>query len=310
MPSTASEPQALTLYAQMVLIRVLEEELQKLCDIGEGADLHFNKGQEAIAVGVVAALRPTDYVVAHHRTIAHAIAKRVPLEPLVAEVLGLPGGLCGGRAGEMHLSDPPHRFMFSFQLVGTCVPVAAGLAWAVKNYQKTDDIVVVFHGDAATSNGQWHEGLNLAAVQKVPLLLICENNGLAGNVTPKYYQPVPWVEERVSGYGIRHCRIDGNSVQGVYDAVQQVGAAIRQMGKPFFLECMTTRLSKHKQGQGDIRSKEELAELALRDPLLQEARRLGLPHEQSDDVFCEAEEQVELAIAAARGEVVEAGASG
>lgn len=292
------------LYRQMVLIRTLEEELQKLCDIGQGADLHFNRGQEAIAVGVCAALRPTDYVVTHHRTIAHAIAKGVPLETLVAEVLGLPSGLCGGRAGEMHLSDPAHRFMFSFQLVGTCVPVAAGLAWAVKNYKKTDDIVVVFHGDAVTANGQWHEGMNLAAVQRVRLLLICENNGLAGNVRPEDYMPVDHVHRRATGYGITAGMVNGNEVAEVEIAARAAADWVRTKQRPYFLECNTTRLSKHKQGQGDIRSKEELAELALRDPILQEARRLGLTHEQSDDIFCAAEEQVEQAIAAARGEVL------
>jgi pyruvate dehydrogenase E1 component alpha subunit len=292
------------LYQQMVLIRVLEDELQKLCEAGEGADLHFNKGQEAIAVGVCAALRPTDYVVAHHRTIAHAIAKGIPLEPLIAEVLGRPSGLCGGRAGEMHLSDPAHRFMFSFQLVGTCVPVAAGLAWAVKNWKKTDDIVVVFHGDAATANGQWHEGMNLAAVQRVPLLLICENNGLAGNVRSEHYLPVDHVYRRAGGYGITSGLVNGNQVAEVEIVARSAVDWVRTEQRPYLLECITTRLSKHKQGQGDIRSKTELAELALRDPILQEARRLGLTHEQSDALFCEAKEQVERTLAAVRGEAV------
>ena len=291
---------SLELYKQMVLIRVLEEELQKLCDIGEGADLHFSRGQEAISVGVMAALRPTDYVVGHHRTIAHALAKGVPLKPLVAEVLGRPGGLSQGRAGEMHLSDPTHRFMFSFQLVGTCVPVAAGLAWAVKNYKKTDDIVVVFHGDAATSNGQWHEGLNIAAVQKVPLLLICENNGLAGNVTSEYYLPTRCVSERMRGYGLTGAVVDGNRVDGVMAAAQGAAQIVREEGRCFMLECMTTRLSKHKQGQGDIRTAEELAELAKRDPLLYEEHRLGIDPERKAQLLAEAESQVRVAIDAAQ----------
>ena len=289
-------------YNAMVLIRVLEEELQKLCDTGEGADLHFNKGQEAIAVGVCAALRPTDYLVTHHRTIAHALAKGVPLKRLVAEVLGRPGGLSQGRAGEMHLSDPTHRFMFSFQLVGTCVPVAAGLAWAVKNYKKTDDIVVVFHGDAATANGQWHEGLNIAAIQQVPLLLICENNQLAGNVRPEHYLPTKCVSERMRGYGLTGAVVDGNRVDGVMAAAQGAAQIVREEGRPFMLECMTTRLGKHKQGQGDIRSKEELAELAKRDPLLYEEGRLELGADRIQQLREEALRGVREAIEAARGE--------
>jgi len=282
-------------YKQMVLIRALEDRLQELCLQGEAGDLHFNKGQEAISVGVCAALKETDYIVVHHRTIAHAIAKGVPLEPLVAEVLGKSGGLCGGRAGEMHLSYPPARFMFSFQLVGTCVPVAAGLAWAVKNYQKTDDIVVVFHGDAATSNAQWHEGMNIAAVQKVPLLIICENNGLAGNIRPGYYQPVDHVYRRARGYGITSVRVDGNKVAEVFDAVLSASKWIREQSQPLFLECDTTRLCWHKQGQRDVRSPAELGELAKRDPLLQEASRLGLSHTEVNRIRSEADKLVDTA---------------
>ena len=256
------------LQQRMLVIRCLENKLQELCNTGViKADLHFSTGQEAIPVGVCAALRDTDYVVTHHRTIAHAVAKGIPLVPLIAELVGNPDGLNGGRAGEMHLSCPDKRFMFCWQLVGTCLPVAAGLAWAVKRYLKTDDIVVVFHGDAATANGQWHEGLNLAAVQKVPLLLVCENNRLAGNVGPEHYLPVTQVAERAAGYGVEARTIDGNQVDEVLAAAREAAAYVRGNSRPFLLECMTGRLGKHKQGQGDLRSPAELERLAARDPL-------------------------------------------
>ena len=260
---------ALGVEEQIYVIRTLETKLQSLCNSGAcRADLHFSTGQEAISVGVISALRPSDYIVVHHRTIAHAVAKGVPLGPLVAELLGKPSGINGGRAGEMHMSHLPSRFMFSFQLVGTCVPVAAGLAWAVEHFLKTDDIVVVFHGDAATANGQWHEGMNLAAVQKVPLLLICENNHLAGNVRPEDYQPVDAVRIRAISYGIQSRYVDGNDVQKVIAAAQDAAHYVRTERRPLLLECDTTRLGRHKQGQGDIRTAEEIALLALRDPLL------------------------------------------
>lgn len=251
----------------MLLIRAVEDKLQSLCLEGLAGDLHFSRGQEAISVGVCAALRDTDYVVTHHRSIAHAIAKGVPLELLLAEVLGKPTGMNGGMAGEMHMSYPPKRFMFSWQLVGTCIPVAAGIAWAVKNYLKTDDIVVVFHGDAATANGQWHEGVNLAAVQNLPLLLVCENNHLAGNVRPEHYQATQGVLERMRGYQLVGVLVDGNNVEKVHQMAQRAVEWVRSEQRPFMLECNTTRLGRHKQGQGDLRSKEEMAELALRDPL-------------------------------------------
>ena len=256
-----------TLTEQMVLIRAVEDQLQELCLQGLGADLHFSKGQEAICVGVCAALRETDYVVTHHRSIAHAIAKGVPLEPLIAELLGKAEGMNRGMAGEMQMSYPAKRFMFSWQLVGTCVPVAAGLAWAVKNYLKTDDVVVVFHGDAATANGQWHEGVNLAAVQKLPLLLVCEDNHLAGNVRPEHYQPVDSVHQRMSGYGLSGITVDGNDVDEVYEQAKRALSIVRHYQEPYMLECDTTRLGRHKQGQGDLRGKDEIARLAERDPL-------------------------------------------
>ena len=261
-------PSLATVEEQMTLVRMLESSLQRLCDEGAlAADLHMNMGQEAVSAGVIAALRPTDYVVAHHRTIAHAVAKGVPLGPLVAELFGRANGLCGGMAGEMHLSHLPSRFMFSFQLVGTCLPVAAGLAWAAKYFTKSDDIVAVFHGDAATANGQWHEGVNLAAVQRLPLLMICENNRLAGNVRPDDYQPVPFILDRARGYGIETAYVDGNDVKEVMRAAEGAVSYVREYSRPFLLECDTTRLGKHKQGQGDIRPRDEVERLRARDPL-------------------------------------------
>lgn len=254
---------------QMLFIRLVEDRLQGLCNEGLAGDLHFSKGEEAISVGVGAALRDTDYVVTHHRTIANAITKGVPLRPLLAEILGKAEGINGGMAGEMHMSYLPKRFMFAFQLVGTVVPVAAGISWAAKHYLRTDDIVVVFHGDAATANGQWHEGVNIAAVQNLPLLLVCENNYLAGNVGQEHYNPwsLGYVGPRVDGYGIEWERVDGNDAELVKDAAQRAVGYIRKYSKPYFLDCDTTRLGRHKQGMGDLRTKEEMAVLSLRDPL-------------------------------------------
>ena len=251
----------------LVTIRMVEERLLAMCRRGEAGDLHFSKGQEAISVGVMAALRPTDWVVTHHRTISHSIARGADLYRLLAEVLGKRTGVNGGRAGEMHLHDERTRHAFSFQLVGTSVPVAAGLAWAQRHHHGTDDVVACFFGDAASSNGTVHEGLTIAAVQKVPVLYVCENNGLAGNVTQEHYLPTRTVAERMRAYGIGAETVDGNDVAEVRDAATQLVGYVRERGSPMLLECSTTRLCMHKVGQGDVRSKEEIAELARRDPL-------------------------------------------
>ena len=287
---------------QMVLVRLLEDRLQELCLEGLGGDLHFSRGQEAISAGVIAALRPTDYVAVHHRTIAHAVAKGVPLFPLISEILGKATGINGGMAGEMHMSHLPSRFMFSFQLVGTCIPVAAGIAWAVKHHLKTDDIVAVFHGDAATSNGQWHEGLNLAAVQKLPLLLVCENNHVAGNVRAEDYMPVEYACSRAFGYGIEARHVDGNDLAEVMEAARGAAEYVRGHSRPFFLECDTVRLGRHKQGMGDLRTKEELAILAERDPLL----RIHLAPERIEYLRALVESAIQEALVAPEPMPVEA----
>ena len=264
---------------RMLTIRYLETRLQELCDRGEAGDLHFNRGQEAISVGVCSALRTTDRIVTHHRTIAHYLAKGGELYPLVAEVLNRTTGMNGGLAGEMHLSDPRIGYEFSFQLVGTCLPAAAGLAWALKYHHKSDDIVVCFMGDAATANGQFHEGINIAAVRYAPLLVVIEDNGRAGNITPEYYS-IGTVESRFSGYGIGTLTVDGNEVDEVRNYAL---AAIRDVRKyliPVALICKTERLCWHKQGQRDARTPEQLAAAELGDPL----RGMDIPEEIRQEV--------------------------
>ena len=247
----------------MVLIRVLEERLQAMCDAGEcTADLHLNTGQEAIPVGVCAALQPQDLVLTHHRMIAWALCKGVPLDVLVKELLH-------GAAGEMHFRAPEYGFMHSFQIVGTVVPVAAGVAWAMKE-RGSKGIVVAVCGDAATANGQFHEGMNIAAVNHLPLLLVVENNGLAGNVPLEHYSPFAYGiagSARAAGYGVYPERADGNDVDDVRSRTIKVRDIILRKQQPALLDCHTQRLGKHKQGMGDLRSKEEMARLALQDPL-------------------------------------------
>ncbi len=290
----------LELYRRMLTVRLLEEELQKLCLLGEAGDLHFNKGQEAISVGVCAALKPTDYIVTHHRTIAHAIAKGIELKPLVAELLGKATGINRGVAGEMHFTYPPARYMFTFQLVGTCVPVAAGLAWAVKNFLNKPEIVACFFGDAATGNAQTHEGINIASVRKLPLLLVCENNGVAGNIGREFYLPTETVAERALSYGIQARTVDGNRLDEVVDAAGKAAGYVREHSEPYLVEMMTTRLSWHKQGMPDARSKEEIAELAKRDPLLYEEKRLKMTEGEKKQLVKKVSTRIQEAIAAGR----------
>lgn len=203
--------------------------------------------------------------------------------------------------GQVHnIETTDNTYLVSNVVVHNCVPVAAGLAWAVKNFLKEDSIVAVFFGDAATGNAQTHEGLNIASVRKAPLLLICENNGLAGNVKKEYYLPTETVAERAASYGIQATRIDGNRLDVVVETVTRSTKLVRDRSEPYLVEMDTTRLSWHKQGQPDSRSKEEVAELAKRDPLLYEEKRLNISSDQKKRLVDEITKEIQDAVEAAR----------
>jgi TPP-dependent pyruvate/acetoin dehydrogenase alpha subunit len=292
----------LRLYKEMVLIRTLESSLLHVAEsTGEVSDLHLNRGQEAISVGVCSVLRPDDYMVTHHRTMAHAIAKGMPLQPLVDEILGRATGICGGKANEMHIRSPEIGYLFSFQLVGTAVPVAAGIAWASRYVRKEDRIVALFVGDAASGNAQFLEGLNAAAIRKVPLLIIVEDNHLAGNITPDYYFPDnAGIADRFAAFGIESLKIDGNRIDAVIKGAEEAIKTVRASSRPFGLICDTTRLLMHKIGQPDSRSKEDLANLARRDPILYLEGKLGISRGTRTEVEEDATSKVNRAIDQAR----------
>ena len=203
--------------------------------------------------------------------------------------------------GTVHnIETDDHTYLASNALVHNCVPIAAGLAWAARYVEKTDDIVVVFHGDAATSNAAWHEGMGLAAIRKVPLLLICENNHLAGNIRPEFYMPTATVMERAAGYGVAACQVDGTHAAEVFGAVRRAAEFVRQESRPFLVECDVPRFSWHKQGQRDIRGPEEMAVLYRRDPVPHTAALLGYGPEKQAAVLEAATATVREVVARAR----------
>lgn len=286
------------LYQKMVLIRTLETRLLELAETtGEVSDLHLNRGQEAISVGVCAVLRQDDYMVTHHRTIAHSIAKGMPLQPLVDEILGRATGVCGGKANEMHIRSPEIGYLFSFQLVGTAVPVAAGVAWASRYVRKEDRVVALFVGDASTGNAQFLEGMNAAAIRKVPLLVVIEDNHLAGNVTPGYYLPDnAGIEKRLAAFGIESIKVDGNKLDQVLDQATRTVNRVRKSSRPIGLICDTTRLLMHKIGQRDVRDEATIANLEKRDPIAYVEAKLGIGDRERMEVKDLAEREVRAAI--------------
>lgn len=180
------------------------------------------------------------------------------------------------------------------------MPVAAGVAWASKYVLKEDKITALFIGDAATSNAQFAEGINAAALHKVPLLIVIEDNHLAGNITSDYYFPAGTsIGDRLAAYGVTSQSIDGNKLDHVIGAATRAVERVRIESKPFALICDTTRLLMHKIGQGDIRTPDQIAELAKRDPIPYVEQSLSLPVKQIVVIKDEAEKIVEEAIAKA-----------
>ena len=262
----------LSLYRQMLLIRRFEEKSAEMYALAKIAGfLHLYIGEEAIAVGAVAALRRDDYMISAYRDHGHCLARGSDPGAVMAELFGKATGLCQGKGGSMHLVDVPHRFMGGYAIVGGHIPLATGLAFATK-YQKLDLVTVCFFGEGAVPSGQAHEAFNLAALWKLPVVFICENNRY-GMGTPVHRAVALYdnVAEAARSYGIQAERVDGMDVLAVRDVMRTIVDRVRGGRGPYFLEAMTYRFMGHSMADpshGHYRTKEEVEEHRKRDPLL------------------------------------------
>ncbi|HEY7311565.1 MAG TPA: dehydrogenase E1 component subunit alpha/beta [Gemmataceae bacterium] len=257
------------LYHQMQLIRQCEELLARSHQRGliHGA-CHTYVGQEAIAVGVCAHLRPDDVVFSTHRGHGHALAKGLPPRELMAELYGRETGCSRGRGGSMHLFAPEIGLMGTSGIVGPCILQAAGAAYSFQ-LLKTDRVAVAFFGDGAVNNGAFHEGLNLAGIWKLPVLFVCENNQFATEVPFAYAAGNPSVASRAASYGLPGVEVDGNDVEAIYEAAGEAVRRARSGGGATLIECKTYRTRPHAEGMGDFtyRTREEVEEWKTRCPI-------------------------------------------
>jgi 2-oxoisovalerate dehydrogenase E1 component len=265
-----SKDRLLSLYRTMFLIRRCEELLAKSHQRGliHGA-CHTYVGQEAIAVGVAAHLRPEDAVFSTHRGHGHALAKGVSAEQLIAELYGRSTGCSRGRGGSMHLFAPEVGMMGTSGIVGPCILQAAGAGYSFQ-LLKSDRVAVAFFGDGAVNNGAFHEGLNLASIWKLPVLFVCENNEYATEVPFCYAAGNPNVAGRAASYGMPGVDLDGNDVLAIHAAAEEAVRRARQGGGPTLLECRTYRTRPHAEGMGDFgyRSREEVEAWKPRCPIV------------------------------------------
>lgn len=262
----------LSLYRQMLLIRRFEEKSAEMYALAKIAGfLHLYIGEEAVAVGAIAALRPDDYVISAYRDHGHCLAKGSEPNRVMAELFGKATGLCKGKGGSMHLVDAPRRFMGGYAIVGGHLPLAAGLAFAVQ-YQKQDQVVLCFFGEGALPSGQAHEAFNLAALWKLPVIFLCENNRYAmGTPIDRGLALFHKMAETARAHGIEAAQVDGMDVLAVRALLREVVAKMRATPAPYFIEARTYRFMGHSMADpahGHYRTREEVEEERKRDPLL------------------------------------------
>jgi len=264
---------ALALLRTMWRIRVFEERVGVLKRADEVYGLiHLSIGAEGVAGSVCMQLRADDAVYSGHRAHGHALAKGAPPERVMAELMGRSGGLCRGFGGSMHLVDVEHGLMGATGVVGGNIPLALGSALAAR-LRGSDQVAVVFFGDGAVQAGHFNESVNLAALWRLPVILVCENNGMAEFTTRAEHSVIERVSDVVAPYAITRETVDGNDVAAVWEAFGRYLAAARGGDGPYLLECLTHRLRGHYEGDPtQYREAIAAAEWQQRDPILRLTR--------------------------------------
>jgi acetoin:2,6-dichlorophenolindophenol oxidoreductase subunit alpha len=282
---------------EMIEIRLFEEEVQRLFtrNLVRGST-HLCSGQEAVSVGVCAALRETDAMLCTYRGHGAVLAKGAPLDRTFAEILGKAEGLCAGKGGSMHLTDVTVGAYGSFAIVGAHLPIATGFGFAAR-HKKRDDVCACFFGDGTVNIGAFHEAMNLAAIWKLPVVFVLENN-LYGEYSPVgRTTPIDRLVERADAYAMRGARIDGNDVVEVYEAASEAVARARAAEGPTLIEMLTYRHKGHSRTDpGTYRPAEEVEYWLARDPipaLEQTLRTRGVAPERIDEIRGAATKKVE-----------------
>jgi pyruvate dehydrogenase E1 component alpha subunit len=302
-PAATTAAELGPLYRQMLAIRRMEEAAAKAYAQGKiGGFLHLIIGQEAVCVGAIASLRPEDYVVATYREHGHAYAKGTSARAILAELYGKKTGCVKGLGGSMHIFDKSKNFLGGYGIVGGHVPIAAGAAFASK-YRGDGRVTLCFFGEGASTIGGFAEGLALAALWKLPVVLICENNQYSMG-TPLYRSlAVEDVSMRAIAHGMPRDRFDGDDVVKVKRRIAEAVERARTTGEPTLVEVVTYRFRGHSMSDpGLYRTKDEVEEWRRRDPLNRCRQRLidlGFPEQElqalEDDVRAEIEDAVKFA---------------
>lgn len=283
-PEQRDEVEMLSL---MLLIRRFEERASQQYQAQKiGGFCHLYIGQEAVIVGAVAATRPDDYLITAYRDHAHALARGTSPDACMAELFGKVTGCSRGLGGSMHFFDREHHMYGGHAIVGAHVPLAVGMAFASK-YRDEDRITLCFFGDGAINQGSFHEALNLAALYKLPVVFICENNLFAMGTSVERSTSLKQIVDRAEGYDIPGTVLDGMNFREVRDKLSEVVEEIRQNPHPAFVEIRTYRYRGHSMSDpASYRTKEQLEKYRMDDPITrlraQLAREGKLTNEEFD----------------------------
>jgi pyruvate dehydrogenase E1 component alpha subunit len=289
------------MYERMRLIRAFEDRVAEL--FGQGllpGFVHLYAGEEAIAVGVCAHLTDRDYITSTHRGHGHCIAKGVDIKEMMAELFGKATGCCKGKGGSMHIADVSKGMLGANGIVGGGGPLACGSALSAKVLGK-DSVTVCFFGDGAAEQGTMHESMNLAAIWKLPVIFVCENN-LYAESTPWYYHcAAKDISDRATAYGMPGVLVDGTDVFAVYEAAGEAIARARRGEGPTLIEARAFRYYGHFQGDPlTYRTPEEEEEYRRKDPIEQFRRRVVernlVTEEELEAIDVQAKEAIEEAI--------------
>jgi pyruvate dehydrogenase E1 component alpha subunit len=269
-----SKEEYLELYRQMILIRLFEEKSAELYSEGKiGGFLHLYIGEEAIAVGACKALRPADHLLTAYRDHGWAIARGLDAGKVMAELLGKATGVSGGKGGSMHLASAEHRYWGGHAIVGGHLPLATGVALAIR-YREEPDAVLCVLGEGTTNIGYFHESVNLAAVWKLPIVFLVENNQYGMGTEVGRASAVSAIFQKGCAYDIANRQLNGQDVPEMYESMAEALDYARQNG-PVLLEALTYRYSGHSMGDPErYRTKAEIEEWRARDPIFRLGDRL------------------------------------
>ncbi len=257
------------LLQEMLRVRRFEEKAAEMYSLQKiHGFLHLYIGEEATGIGAMQAFSPDDAIVATYREHGHALARGIPARVLMAEMFGKVTGCSRGHGGSMHFFDAGKRFYGGYAIVGGGLPIAVGLALADK-LQNRSRITACFFGDGAVAEGEFHESLNLAALWKLPVVFLCENNLYAMGTALARHQAQTDISRKAGSYGMASNAVDGMDVLAAEAAVRQAAQSVRTGNGPFLLELRTYRFRAHSMADPDLyRTKAEIEEWKKRDPIV------------------------------------------